>query len=197
MFSDKMAKAVTSAQKVIDKICVSDNISITAAVDLKSFSDTISALDPSGIDFTKTGMFNGKKTRDYWNEFNGRYGDLKRADKRITVDRQVASNTLKTLNIEYKRFKDVYDQFTADGMSQSEADSETAAQMAVASNMNSIFQNTIYEYEVLFKRLDSTVRISKQVLDVAILIAKVDTKQRFGSVPDDFVKIFSQVKNII
>lgn len=198
MFSKEMAKAVSEGQKVMDKICNSDNVSIRASSDIKRFADKMDKMDPSKINFSKKGLLNNKRISAYWSRFNDNYAELKSLYKCVAADAQVVQNTICTLKVEYEEFKEVYNGFRSDTSSETAAaDSEIATQMVVSQNMDCLFTNTIAEYEALKSRLDSIVLMSKQLLDMAVLIAKMDTRLRLSYDPKNFVSAYSKLKSIL
>lgn len=201
MFSKAMAKAVSEGQKVIDKICNADNVSIRASSDIKRFADKMDEMDPNKINFSKKGLFNARRISSYWGGFESDYKELCSLYKYIEADSQVVQNTIRTLNVEYKEFKEVFDQFCADTFTISSEggamDAETAMQMTVSKNMDNMLQNTIKEYEALKSRLDAIILMSKQLLDMAVLLAKMDTRLRLGYDPKKFASAFSKLKSVL
>ncbi len=172
MFSNEMNKAIQSAQKCIDMSCSQQSVSIKAAEYLKAFADYLKVLDPSDIDFMKDSIINKIIIKKYWEKFSKHYPNVEALIQKMKQSEIVSRNTLITLKNEQQRYIDVFTEFQ--NISEENKDSEYFKQLAVASNLNTIFENTVKEHEMLNIRLKDITMTAVQVFKNAVLIAKTE-----------------------
>ncbi|WP_044974476.1 hypothetical protein [Ruminococcus sp. HUN007] len=111
MYSTEMKKAVSSAQSCIDLCCGPNNVAVRSAELISAFAKYLDVLDPSGIDFTKSGFFAERKIRKYWMLFSEHYSKVGVITGELKKNRLVAENTLVTLKSELENYKTVLDSF--------------------------------------------------------------------------------------
>lgn len=172
MYSKKMKDAVSSAQSCIDICCNSQNVAVTSAEYISGFAKFLDVLDPSGIDFLKTGLISGIRIKNYWKLFAEYYQRVAAVIEKLKQNRIIAENTLMTLRSEKERYNKVLEEFLTE--EPENADSEYMNQKTVALNLKNILDNTEAEYAVLSERLKNISGTAADVFKNAVLIAKVN-----------------------
>ncbi|MBP1590999.1 MAG: hypothetical protein ILP22_03050 [Oscillospiraceae bacterium] len=172
MYSVEMKNAVSSAQSCIDMCCGPQNVAVKTAEYISAFAKYLDVLDPSGIDFTKTGFFAGIRIKKYWELFAEHYSKVQTITGELKKNRLIAENTLTTLKRELGTYQTALDSFMA-GFSEN-ADSELLDQKMVALNMKGILENTVAEYSALTERLSGITTTAADVFTNAVLIARVN-----------------------
>ena len=172
MYSQKMKNAVSSAQSCIDMCCGAQNVAMTSAEYLSAFVKYLEVLDPSGIDFLKSGFFAERRIKKYWQLFSEHYSKVTVIAEKLKQNRLIAENTLITLKSEQESFSSVYEEFLAEFAEN--ADSEIMNQKTVAAGLKNILDNTVAEYGVLSERLKNITTTAADVFTNAVLIARVN-----------------------
>ena len=172
MYSVKMKDAVMSAQSCVDLCCGSQNVAVTSAEYLSAFVKFLDVLDPSGIDFLKSGFFADMRIKKYWNLFSQHYQNIEAILDKLKQNRIIAENSLLTINSEIERYNASLDEFLAS--EPEEPDLEFFNQKTVSLNLKNILENTAAEYGVLSERLKNITVTAADVFKNAVLIARVN-----------------------
>ena len=172
MYSQKMKDAVSSAQSCIDMLCGSQNVALKSAEYISAFAKYLDVLDPSGIDFLKSGFFADRKIKKYWTLFSEHYRKVTALTDTLKQNRLIAENTLLTLKSEKERYNAVFDEFIAEYAEN--ADHELMDQKTVATGLKNLLDNTVTEYAVLADKLKNITTTASDVFTNAVLIARVN-----------------------
>ena len=172
MYSKKMKDAVSAAQSCIDMCCGAQNVALKSAEYISAFSKYLDVLDPSGIDFLKSGFFADIRIKKYWKLFSEHYCKVIAIADTLKQNRLIAENTFMTLKSEQERYKTVLDEFLAEYAEN--ADAELMDQKTVAMGLKNILDNTVTEYAVLAERLKNITTTASDVFTNAVLIARVN-----------------------
>lgn len=172
MYSQKMKEAVSSAQSCIDLCCSSQNVAMSSAEYISAFSKYLAVLDPSGIDFLKSGFFADRKIKKYWELFSEHYQKIQVIIDKLKQNMIIVQNSILTLKSEQERYQTALEEFLA--LEKDEADIEYFNQKTVSVNLKNILDNTLAEYSVLADRLSRITGTAADVFTNAVLIARVN-----------------------
>ena len=178
MFVDELTELNKELQKTVDTCSKKDNITMVLTEDIEKFRQLVNELDPSKIDFTKTGYFNSKKIEAYWSKFADLSHSLQTSVSRIKTHQTVVSNTLTVLNRLLKQASDTAQRIKSE-YADHEADESLMAQFIVTDTYISVIENLVTEYTVWQERISRITSASSAALEQAITFARLD--QRLGA----------------
>ena len=178
MFADELTELNMELQKTVDTCSRKDNITMVLTEDIEKFRQLVNELDPSRIDFTKTGYFHNKKIEAYWNKFADLSPSLQTSVSRLKTHGTVVSNTLTVLQRLHKQAADTAQRIKYE-YADHEADESLMAQFIVTDTYISVIGNLITEYTLWQERISRITSTSSAALEQAIAFARLD--QRLGA----------------
>ena len=178
MFVDELTELNKELQKTVDTCSKKDNITMVLTEDIEKFRQLVNELDPSKINFTKTGYFNNKKIESYWSKFNDLSPSLQTSVSRLKTHGTVVSNTLTVLSRQLKQASDTAQRIRSEYTGH-EADASLMAQFIVTDTYISVMENLVTEYTIWQDRISRITSASSAALEQAITFARLD--QRLGA----------------
>lgn len=177
MFADELTELNRELQKTVDTCSKKDNITMVLTEDIEKFRQLVNELDPSKIDFTKTGYFNNRKIEAYWSKLADLSPSLQMSISRLKTHDTVVANTLTVLRRLLKQSSDTAQRIKSE-YSGYEADASLMAQFIVTDTYISVIENLVTEYTVWQERISRIISTSSAALEQAITFARLD--QRLG-----------------
>lgn len=194
MFDKNLTTVIQDIQKTIDMCCTEKNISFAVQREIDTFAMYVGKLDPTGIDFRNTGLFNKGKIKSYWSKFQSMTYNLDKSIANFGVQQNVLQNTIITLKNQREKAETVVKPFK-ESMVYTE-DTDLEQQVTVVVQSIQMLENLINEYTLLLNKLNAIRNISVQVFQQAIIIAKKQTDfSKFDT--NTYVDKFRQLKDMM
>lgn len=178
VFIDELTELNADLQKTVDACSKKDNITMVLTEDIEMFRQLVNELDPSKINFAKSGYFNSKKIEAYWSKFAELSPSLQTSVSRIKTHNTVVSNTLTVLRRQLKQASETVQRIKSE-YTNGQVDESLMAQFIVTDTYISVMENLITEYTVWQDRINRITTTSSAALDQAISFARLD--QRMGN----------------
>lgn len=175
MFVDELTELNANLQKTVDACSNKDNITMVLTEDVESFRQLVNELDPSKIDFTRSGYFNNRKIDSYWSKFSELSPSLQTSVSRIKKHSTVVSNTLTVLGRQLKQATDTAQRIKSE-YTNYEVDESLMSQFIVTDTYIAVIENLITEYTIWQDRINRITATSSAALDQAISFAKLNQR---------------------